>query len=395
MPAIPKNVARAAAAPHIERVMKLASPGLLLLAVETSAASAQERPQPIIDVHVHAFPADDQGPPPLAMCTPVVVGGDPSEPWPERIMRAFKQPPCTDPIWSPETDEQLMRRTLEIFERRNVTGVASGPLRILRQWKDAAPDRILSAYALNLARDTVSPDSLRRALASGRFVALAEVTNQYAGIAPDDPAFDPYLAVAEELDIPVGIHIGTGPPGAPYLGFPAYRARLHSPLGLEEALVRHPKLRVWIMHAGWPMLDDLLAMMWTYPQVYVDVGVIVYALPREEFYRYLRTMVEAGFGSRVMFGSDQMVWPETIERAIRTIEEAPFLTTAQKRDILYNNAARFLRLPGPRTAHVVGAGPDRDPSFNGPPILDLPSRSPRCVRRDRSCERMPRRWPGG
>jgi hypothetical protein len=45
-----------------------------------------------------------------------------------------------------------------------------------------------------------------------------------------------------------------------------------------------------------------------------------------------------------MFGSDQMVWPETIEYGIRVIEEAPFLSDQQKRDILYNNAARFLRL---------------------------------------------------
>jgi predicted TIM-barrel fold metal-dependent hydrolase len=33
-----------------------------------------------------------------------------------------------------------------------------------------------------------------------------------------------------------------------------------------------------------------------------------------------------------------------IEPSIRAIETAPFLTEAQKRDILYNNAARFLRL---------------------------------------------------
>lgn len=46
-----------------------------------------------------------------------------------------------------------------------------------------------------------------------------------------------------------------------------------------------------------------------------------------------------------MFGSDQMVWPAVIERAIETIEEAPFLSDEQKRDILYNNAVRFLRLP--------------------------------------------------
>lgn len=70
----------------------------------------------------------------------------------------------------------------------------------------------------------------------------------------------------------------------------------------------------------------------------------IFALPRGEFYRYLQTNFEAGFGSRVMFGSDQMIWPETIEYGIRVIEEAPFLSDQQKRDILYNNAARFLRV---------------------------------------------------
>jgi predicted TIM-barrel fold metal-dependent hydrolase len=46
----------------------------------------------------------------------------------------------------------------------------------------------------------------------------------------------------------------------------------------------------------------------------------------------------------VMFGSDQMVWPGVIERSIKVVNEAPFLSASQKRDILYNNAARFLRL---------------------------------------------------
>jgi predicted TIM-barrel fold metal-dependent hydrolase len=74
------------------------------------------------------------------------------------------------------------------------------------------------------------------------------------------------------------------------------------------------------------------------------VGIIVYAAPRAHFYRYLQAVMEAGYGKRVLFGSDQMVWPEAIERSIETIEQAPFLTEAQRRDIFYNNAARFLRL---------------------------------------------------
>jgi hypothetical protein len=44
-----------------------------------------------------------------------------------------------------------------------------------------------------------------------------------------------------------------------------------------------------------------------------------------------------------MFGSDQMRWPEKIGEAIEAIEQAPFLTEEQKRDILYHNAVRFLR----------------------------------------------------
>jgi len=98
------------------------------------------------------------------------------------------------------------------------------------------------------------------------------------------------------------------------------------------------------MHAGYPLLDDLRALLFSHPQVYVDISMIVYGEPRAAFYRYLQGIVEAGYGDRVMFGSDQMIWPGTIEPAIQVIENAPFLSQTQKRDILYNNAARFLRL---------------------------------------------------
>ena len=180
--------------------------------------------------------------------------------------------------------------------------------------------------------------------AAGDLAVFGEVTTQYDGVAPDDPRLEPYWALAEELDIPVGIHVGTGPPGVIYLGSGGYRARLHSALTMEEVLVRHPKLRVYLMHAGYPMIDDLLALLYAHPQVHVDVGVIVFTQPRPAFYRYLERIEEAGFGDRIMFGSDQMVWPGVIERSVRVIEEAPFLSAEQKRDILYNNAARFLRL---------------------------------------------------
>ena len=316
----------------------------LLICFLGVAAIGQER-LPIIDVHMHALPADHQGPPPVAMCTPFPDPvWDPGIPYGEVFMGMLKNPPCDDPVWSPATDSALQSQTIAVMNRRNVFGVLSGTQELVAQWMAAAPGRFFPGLGFQIEPDMPSPASLERLHLDGKLEVLAEVTNQYLGIAPDDDRMRPYCELAEKLDIPVGIHIGNGPPGVIYLGATGYRARLHSALSLEEVLVRHPRLRVYIMHAGYPMIDDLLAVMYAHPQVYVGVGVIVYSQPRPAFYRFLQRIIEAGYGKRVMFGPDHMVWPETIERSIQVIEEAPFLSDRQKRDILYNNAARFLRL---------------------------------------------------
>ena len=308
---------------------------------------AQQKPLPVIDVHFHVSTANNQGPPPLAVCpgAPAFPVWDQQKAWPDTFLAHLKKPPCASPVWSPKTDDELRDENIAVLNRRNVIAIAGGPPAHVAAWRNLAADRLIPALAFELGARAPTTDAIRELHAKGQMRVLAEVANQYVGVAADDPAFEPYLAVTEELDIPVGIHIGTGPPGAPYLGFTKYRARLHSPLQLEDALLKHPKLRLYVMHAGWPMLDDTLAVLWAHPQLHVEVGVIVWALPRAEFYRYLQRIVEAGFGKRVMFGSDQMVWPGVIEPAIRAIEEAPFLSAEQKRDILYNNAARFFRLP--------------------------------------------------
>jgi predicted TIM-barrel fold metal-dependent hydrolase len=324
--------------------MRIVSMTVLSL-VFVTLASAQER-LPILDVHLHALSADYQGPPPVAMCTPIepMPAWDPSSPYGSTFMSLLKDPRCPDPVWSPLTDEELMNETLEVMEKLNLVGVLSGTADRVAAWRAKSPDRIIPGLIFQIGEDTLSPEDLREMHGRGELEVLGEVTNQYVGIAPDDARMEPYWELAEELDIPVGIHIGPGPPGVVYMGAESYRARLHSALTVEEVLVRHPRLRVYIMHAGYPMLEDTLALLYAHPQVYVGTGVVVYTQPRAAFYRFLERLVEAGFGNRVMFGSDQMVWPGVIERAVEVIEEAPFLSESEKRAILYLNAARFLRL---------------------------------------------------
>lgn len=319
--------------------------GVWLLALAWPMAVVAQ-PAPIIDMHLHALGANDQGPAPVAICTPFprFAAWDQRQAYAEQFLGMAKDPECDQPVWSPATDDELRDATIEAVERLNIFGVLGGPTHRVQAWRDAAPGRFIAGLDFSLSPSAPSPDSIRTLVRNGSLEVLAEVTNQYLGIAPADERMAPYWTLAEEMDLPVGIHMGPGPPGGIYLGQTGYRARLSSALLLEDVLVRHPELRVYIMHAGYPLLDDLLALLYAHPQVHVEVGVVVFSRPREDFYRYLRAIVEAGFEDRVMFGSDQMVWPEAIERAVRVIEEAPFLTAPQKRAILYDNAARFLRL---------------------------------------------------
>lgn len=321
---------------------------ILASAVALIASAGAAAPPPIIDMHLHALNAGDQGPPPVAICAPY-------ENFPDRdtrqdgaayAMAIFKTPPCPRPIWSARDDDDLRLRSLAMLERYNIRAVTSGSVALVEQWRRAAPDRIMSGVGFSLD-DPIPVARLRELRAAGQLQVLGELGFQYEGVAPGDPRLEPYWALAEELDIPVAIHMGPGPPGAPYIpGLGSYRMALSNPLLLEDVLVRHPRMRVYVMHAGWPLADAMVALLYAHPQVYVDTGVIDYVLPRAEFQRHLKRLVDAGFARRIMFGSDQMVWPDAIPVALANIESAPFLSATQKRDILHDNAARFLRLPG-------------------------------------------------
>jgi predicted TIM-barrel fold metal-dependent hydrolase len=262
----------------------------------------------------------------------------------------FANPPCDRPVMPARTDDQVMNDTISAMKRWNIIGVVSGEPDRVARWATAAPDRILQAvdYRLPGAPGSRhvgdrSMDELRRLHTAGRLTVLGEVMAQYQGVPLDDGRLTPLWALAEELDVPVAVHLGPGEPGQPYAGG-GYRVALGDPLQLEAVLVRHPKLRVSVMHAGYPLAERMRALMFSYPQVYADIGGIVYTEPKASFHSFLRELVEAGYGDRILFGSDQMIWPGVIDAAVATIQEATYLDEEQKRNIFYNNAARFLRL---------------------------------------------------
>jgi uncharacterized protein len=304
---------------------------LLAMCLPTFASLpiTQARRPPIIDVHLHAYPSF---PPPA---NPI---------W-NAVPKTLALSPAASPV-------DHLRATLQEMDRYNIVlGVVSGPDEaVLRTWHAAAPGRFMGGCWLQVgATPKPSVGDLRRAVQDGICKVLGELNLAYEGVSPDDSRLEPYYDLAEELGIPVGLHSSLGPPGTPYFHAPRFRVSLGDPKLLEPVLLRHPRLKFYLMHAGHPYLEATKAIMAVYPQVYADVGVISWVLPRKEFYRYLEALIDAGFGERLMFGSDQVFWPRAIGLAVETLEAAPFLNEQQRRDIFYNNAARFFGL----TEHAI------------------------------------------
>ena len=315
----------------------------LLIATRAFAQNTDPKPLPVLDVHVHAMDANFPGLGPMCPNTSKFIASDPKgteEPF------GWVKENCTPALY-PAAPGEYMKDVLAEMERLNVTAVVFGDPKSVQKWKDAAPSRVIpgTAFSNGITPGQRLPlDELRKDFTTGGFKVMGEIGLQYEGLSPSDPSVDQYFALAEELDIPVAIHMGTGGSGRANITVPKFRGSMGNPLLLEELLARHPKLRVQVMHAGYPMIEEMLTLLQANSHVYVDVAGLIWSYPLKEVNRYIERLVEGGFEDRVMFGTDQLLWPKLMAYSISIIQNADYLTPEQKRDILYNNAARFLRL---------------------------------------------------
>jgi predicted TIM-barrel fold metal-dependent hydrolase len=295
---------------------------------------------PVIDVHVHAM--DDSGPTAVPMC-PNTAKFTASDPATTEAPFGWVQEDCTPKLY-PSAKGEYIKDVVAEMERLNVTAVVFGAPASVQKWKDAAPTRVIAGTGFDAAGKRLPIEQLRVTFTKDGYKVMGEIGLQYQGISPSDMSVDKYFALAEELDIPVAIHMGTGGSGRANITRPTFRGSMGDPLLLEELLARHPKLRVQVMHAGYPMIDNMLTLLQANSHVYVDLAGLIWSYPLKEVNRYIERLVDAGFQDRVMFGTDQLVWPKLMAYSIGIIQNADYLTPEQKRDILYNNAARFLRL---------------------------------------------------
>ena len=236
------------------------------------------------------------------------------------------------------------------FKKLNIVkAVVSGNPESVEQWAREDKDQRVIRGILMFNPDDYGMDSTKfeQLVKEKKITLFGEVAPYYGGTTLSDAIWQPYLSICEKYDIPVAVHTGGGDPGGTYTWAPKARLSLGDPYLIEEVLVRYPKLRMYLMHGGgedWP--EHAIRLMAYYPQLYTDIAVLLWVEPNTQRYvtGFLKNIKHAGYLDRVMFGSDQMVWPYAIEKSVKFLNGLDFLTEKEKEDIFYNNAARFLKL---------------------------------------------------
>ena len=247
-------------------------------------------------------------------------------------------------ISSPKTADGLLKETIAEMDKNNIEhAVICCKVDALEMWT-TADSRFIPGYMDE--EELIPIDQFEEMIKTGKIKVFGEILGVYMGRTLNDPIYDPYLEICQEYGIPVAYHTGGGPPMTPYTCCPDFRISKGDPLLIEDVLVKYPGLKIYLMHAGEVFFEHAARMMALYRQLYVDIGVLLWVDPIVQDYavRFLKLAKTAGILDRVMFGSDQMIWPGGISKSIEFLNSLDFLTEAEKHKILYSNAKTFLGL---------------------------------------------------
>ena len=152
---------------------------------------------------------------------------------------------------------------------------------------------------------------------------------------PNDKRFYPLYSYCQDSGIPVAIHTS--------LNFALHRKIDYGhPLYLDEVACDFPELAIVANHGGWPWVNDMVAVAWKRPNVYLEIGAVSpkYIARPGTGWELLMTYGNSLLQDQILFATDSLI-PH--ERAVKEVDMLP-LKDVVKEKLLYQNGARLLGL---------------------------------------------------
>ena len=195
----------------------------------------------------------------------------------------------------------------------------------------SASPRLIPFVSINPYTSTRPAEELERWVTDHGFRGL-KLYPTYQQFYPNDSRIYPLYAKAQDLGIPVMLHLGSSI-------FTGSRLKYGDPLYVDDVAVDFPGLSLIQSHSGRPFwYEKAFALARLHQNVYMEVA----GLPPQKLLTYFPELER--LADKVIFGSD---WPgvPTLKENIQAIQCLPIGEEARQK-ILGGNAATLLGLAG-------------------------------------------------
>ncbi|WP_147104047.1 amidohydrolase family protein [Nesterenkonia populi] len=204
--------------------------------------------------------------------------------------------------------------------------------KIVARAVESYPDRFRGLIGLDPTKPMQALAELEYAVSSLGFIG-AHIYPHWFGLPPDDALWYPIYAKCCELDIPIQMQVGHC---LLYTSEKPLRS-VGRPITLDKIACDFPDLKVIGIHTGWPWAEEMVAIAYKHPNVYIGTDAYSPKHLDSKLVHYMNT-----FGNKkVLFGTDYpVIDPRRAVSEFSSLE----LRDASLKMILSENARRVYAL---------------------------------------------------
>lgn len=239
-------------------------------------------------------------------------------------------------------DEMLRMMDVAGVERAFLVAAKVGQLGLSGSWHlpyDSVaeavklhPDRFFGIAGIDPTEGMKGVRALQRGVEEFGFIGAHSYPHWFE-LPPDHAKYYPFYAKCVELGIPIQLQVGQS-----LIYNPERPLRsVGRPIALDAVACDFPELKLIGIHIGIPWTDEMIAMAWKHPNVYITADAHAPKHWPPQFVRYLDSYGQ----DKVMFGTD---FPVLMFDRMRREVEALGLRPEPLRKFLRDNAMRVFNL---------------------------------------------------
>jgi len=233
-------------------------------------------------------------------------------------------------------DRAGIERSLLVATKTGQLGLPGSwhlPYEIVARAVQQYPHRFSALAGLDPTEGMAGVRALERAVRDDGFVG-AHFYPHWFELAPDHARWYPFYAKCVELDVPVQLQVGQS-----LVYDPARRLRsVGRPISLDNVACDFPELKLVGIHVGIPWTDEMIAMAWKHPNVYIGCDAHSPRYWPAAFVQYINSYGQ----NKVLFGTD---YPVLDFERTRAEIEALGLKPEVLVKLLRDNARALYKLP--------------------------------------------------